>query len=62
MLPIVLWHWRDGFGDHNGHSLALRKIHLLIQRATLVECLTSPSEYIRGYRKWWEDKEIRNET
>ena len=29
-------------------------IHLLIRQTSLVECLTSPSEYIREYRMWWE--------
>ena len=32
----------------------LCEVNQLIQSATLAECLTSPSEYIREYRKLYE--------
>jgi hypothetical protein len=34
----------------------LRHMHSLIRKAPLAECLTSPSEYVREYRKWWEER------
>ena len=42
--------------NFNHKSPLFMNIHSLIQEATLTECLTSPSEYIREYRKWWEAK------
>mgnify|MGYP001548531593 CR=1 FL=1 len=31
------------------------QMHDFIERAPLEVCLTSPSEYIREYRKWYEE-------
>ena len=57
-VSIEDWKWKG-----EPHSLywtinplieeALR-VERLIQEASLVLCLTSPSQYIREYRKWFE--------
>ena len=54
-LPISEWSGIRNFDSeaHSG-SLVVKKINFLVVEATLAECLTSPSEYIREYRKWYE--------
>ena len=34
----------------------MTQIHELIQKTPLELCLTSPSEYVREYRKWYMEK------
>ena len=54
-IPIVEWNGNRNFNSEAKYSnLTLKRIDELIQNATLAECLTSPSEYIREYRKWYE--------
>ena len=38
----------------NESKFGVRAIHKIIEQADLAECLTSPHEYIREYRKWYE--------
>ena len=33
-------------------------LHKRIENADLAECLTSPSEYIRKYREWYELRKL----
>lgn len=47
-----LWH-----GNPTDYFSAVIK---LIQEAPLEECLTSPSEFIREYRRWYENKQKDN--
>ena len=49
---IKFWRWY-GKPYKNFHEL-----HSLIEQASLVECLTSPSEYVREYRKWYESRKL----
>ena len=43
-----------------GYKFVLdKKVNNLIKKADLTECLTSPSEYIREYRKWYEANKDR---
>jgi len=37
-------------------------VHLLIRQAPLVDCLTSPSEYIREYKIWYERSKDVHQT
>lgn len=43
-----------GHGMWNGSFVSILPMHLLIEEAELAECLTSPVEYIRKYREWYE--------
>lgn len=56
-MPIseMLDHMIDG---HEGKSV-WTKVDKIIEDSTLEECLTSPSEYIRECKKWFENKENR---
>ena len=56
---VELWEWNDYsltelFGkDSPAFKIGL-EINKLIQKAPLAICLSFSSEYIRGYRKWYE--------
>jgi len=56
-LSCRTWLWYGKDSIHRG----IRGIALdpegdsMIEQAPLIDCLTSPSEYIREYRKWYEE-------
>ena len=49
------WDWRSTSANSHWHK-HLNDAHRLIEEADLTECLTSPSEYIREYRKLYENE------
>ena len=56
-IPIEEWRWFMRVGAtypvvkfHESCTL----VHRMIEDADLTECLTSPCEYIREYRRWYE--------
>jgi len=53
---VVHWRW-----SHPGTAypyLLWDALKRIIEEASLAECLTSPSHYIREYRKWYEENKI----
>ena len=60
-VQIEVWSWDSG--RHRKITIDSTdeywpEVNQLIRNASLAECLTSPSEYIREYRKAYEKKEI----
>ena len=60
-IQIEVWLWDDV--RHRNITVDSTdeywpEVNQLIRSAPLAECLTSPSEYIREYRKAYEKKEI----
>jgi len=57
-LRIEEWWWNGIPFSHSdafpSDLKAAKMVEKIIMDASLVECLTSPSAYIREYRKWYE--------
>jgi len=49
----------SGVNTMEEDKAAMTKIHELIQKAPLELCLASPSEYIREYRQWYDNKKTQ---
>lgn len=59
-LNVKSWKFDSGWPDHPevdgvltgfvGMSFIMKEV----ARASHIECLTSPSEWVREFRKWWD--------
>ena len=62
--PIEEWEWNDEYIYRLHWSATFpppyehyySRVHEIIEGATLVACLTSPSTYVRKYREWYESR------